>query len=259
MGFYDQLIAGVPVQKKVDRCFVGRGWTAVSAGEGLADEGLGLALSFHESTPEIAEIEQRTPLTGSPLAKAADLARSWGLVEAGIGVAALNAHYNSRAEVESWTGCCLDELESETSFTAMREELRGKKVGVIGHFPDIEQLSEICTLSIFERRPQPGDLPDFAVEYLLPEQDYVFITGATLVNKTMPRLLELSRNACVTLTGPSVPLTPKFFDWGVDVLAGTVVLDLEGAWRTAAKGGIKRRSIWRHGAKAVQMRAEDFR
>ena len=39
-----------------------------------------------------------------------------------------------------------------------------------------------------EKRPK-------ASEYLLPEMDFGFITGSAFVNKTMPRLLELIKNA----------------------------------------------------------------
>jgi hypothetical protein len=57
---------------------------------------------------------------------------------------------------------------------------------------------------------------------MLPDMDYVFITGLTLVNKTLPRLLELSQKARVILVGPSVPLAPQLFDFGVWELAGTL-------------------------------------
>ena len=52
-----------------------------------------------------------------------------------------------------------------------------------------ELIAPLCRLSILERDPVLGDYPDSACEYILPEQDYVFITGMTLVNKTLPHLL----------------------------------------------------------------------
>ena len=64
----------------------------------------------------------------------------------------------------------------------------------------------------FERRPLGGDLPDQAGEYLLGRQDCVCITGSAVANKTLPRLLELSRSAYVVLVGPSVPLAPLWFE-----------------------------------------------
>lgn len=82
---------------------------------------------------------------------------------------------------------------------------------------------------ILERHPKPGDYPDSACEYLLPECDTVLITGSSMVNKTLPRLLELCKNAYVILTGPTVPLCPALLDFGIDRLAGMVVTDKAGA------------------------------
>ena len=60
----------------------------------------------------------------------------------------------------------------------------------MGHFPLVEkQLGRKCSLSILEREPEGADFLDSACEYILPEQDFVFITGMTLTNKTLPRLL----------------------------------------------------------------------
>lgn len=76
-----------------------------------------------------------------------------------------------------------------------------------------------------ERVPRPGDHPDTACEYLLPECDYVFISSSSFVDKTAPRLLELSRRAHTVLVGPSTPLPPMLFDYGVDTTTGFVVTD----------------------------------
>jgi uncharacterized protein len=73
-------------------------------------------------------------------------------------------------------------------FTSLREEMCGKKVAVVGHFQGLERIAEICNLSVLERRPQPGDYPDPACEYILREQEVVIITASTLINNTMPRL-----------------------------------------------------------------------
>ena len=50
----------------------------------------------------------------------------------------------------------------------------------------------------------------------------MFISGSSFVNKTAPRLIELSRNAHTVLVGPSVPLNPLLFDHGVDTVTGFV-------------------------------------
>ena len=83
------------------------------------------------------------------------------------------------------------------------------------------KLSLVCA----GRNPQPGDYPEAACEYLLPEQDYVFITGETLIYKTLPRLLVLAKKAKVVLVGPVAPLSEVLFKFGVNVICSFVVQD----------------------------------
>jgi uncharacterized protein (DUF4213/DUF364 family) len=247
-ALYDRLLDSVPAGAKVRRVLVGRAWTLVEA------QGLGMAMTHQD---EGSEESLRPPYGDMPLEKLAACVRSWNVREAAIGLAAVNSHHNTRARVEEAFGRRLPERNAETVFQGMLPELVGKKVAVIGHFPTLEPLAERCRLTILERRPQPGDLPDFAAEYVLLEQDYVFITGVTIINKTLPRLLELSRRARVVLVGPSVPLTPRWFEWGVSVVAGTVAVRPEQVWLAAGEGGV--RDIWKRGAVTVQFRAEDHR
>jgi len=72
---------------------------------------------------------------------------------------------------------------------------------------------------------------------VLPSSEFVFITGTALVNKTMPRLLQLSRRAFVVLLGPTTPLFPPLFDFGVDVPATTVVSDVPSVRQVVEEGG----------------------
>ena len=118
--------------------------------------------------------------------------------------------------------------QSEDAFLCYRDLVRGKKVASVGHFAYLEnRYADLCTLSILEREQQKGDYPDTAAEYLLEEQDYVFITGASLINKTLPRLLELCGTARVILCGPSTVMSGELFAWGVDDLAGFMVEDAD--------------------------------
>ena len=99
----------------------------------------------------------------------------------------------------------------------------GKKVAVIGHFPFAEAaLATAEEYICLERNLQPGDWPDSACEYVLPECDVVFISSSSFVNKTAPRLIELSRHVHTVLVGPSTPLNPVLFDAGVDTITGFV-------------------------------------
>jgi uncharacterized protein (DUF4213/DUF364 family) len=141
-------------------------------------------------------------------------------------VAAINAYYNHLERAAARGIVLPDEARKNEAFEKYRGDVAGKKVAVVGHFPFLERLLQpVCNLCILERRPSAGDYPDPACEYILPEVDYVFISGSTLVNKTLPRLLELSRAAWTVLVGPSVTLAPVLFDFGADDLSGFVVRD----------------------------------
>jgi uncharacterized protein (DUF4213/DUF364 family) len=53
----------------------------------------------------------------------------------------------------------------------------------------------------------------------------VIITGSASINKTMPRLLELSKNAEIILTGPTVTCCPELLALGINRLSGRVVTE----------------------------------
>lgn len=248
-AIYAALLDELPADLRIARALVGQGWTLVESEAG----GMGLAMTHRD---EVQPATLPFPVSGQPLRSVAAALRSWNVREAAVGLAALNAWVNDSRRLEERLGRELRPPHGESVFSVMREEIAGRRVAVIGHFPGIERLREDCRLTVLERLPQPGDLPDFAAEYVLPGQEYVFITGVTLINKTLPRLLALSSGARVVLVGPSVPLTPRWFELGVSVLAGSVVLDGPRLWQATAEGS--GRQIWGEGAITVQLRPADF-
>jgi len=163
-------------------------------------------------------------LLGLPLCEAAKAAASWNLEEAAFGLAAANAFYNTPARME--------ELGSYLPFEKYYTEgidLRGRTVGIVGHMhgpPGLRDLAK--AVYVLERDPQEGDYPDAACDWILPRCDLVLITGSSLINKTLPHLLELCGNAVTILTGPSVPMCPALLELGIDRLAGLVVTDRPG-------------------------------
>jgi uncharacterized protein (DUF4213/DUF364 family) len=216
---YDALIDGIPEGLRVAAYAAGGHWTTVRSDEG----GVGLAMRVEAET--VAPVRSGD-YAGMSLRELATCAKSWNFVEAGFGVAAINAYYNHAERVGAKGIALPDATRKNEAFETYREEVTGKRVAVVGHFPYLERmLQPVCDLCILERRPSSGDYPDPACEYILPGQDYVFITGSALVNKTLPRLLELSRSAWTVLVGPSVTLSPVLFDFGADDLSGFVVLD----------------------------------
>ncbi len=66
-----------------------------------------------------------------------------------------------------------------------------------------------------------------AAEDILPRADVVGLTGTSLINHTFPRLMELCRGKFVVMVGPTSPLSPVLFDYGVDVISGIKVAQPE--------------------------------
>ena len=90
---------------------------------------------------------------------------------------------------------------------------------------------------MLEKRPVGGDLPaDMATE-VLPQADMAAITGTSLINHTFEGLVKLCRpGALVIVLGPKAPLSPVLFDYGVDVVSGTKVVDVEAVLRCISQG-----------------------
>lgn len=234
-NLYNQLIAGIPDDVLVRDYCLGIHWSCVEA-----DCGMGVAFTARGGGVR----RFKGDLRGMKLRYVAELAKSWCFEEATLGVAALNAWY-ARRELLEPLGCEFA-LPSEhhaegerggngpkDAFQAYRGEIAAKagaNVVVVGHFPHVADIAEYANLTVLERACSDAlDTPDPACEYVMPQADYAFITGVTLINKTAPRLLELARGAKTVLVGPSVVMAPALLDRGVHELAGSIVNDPEKA------------------------------
>ncbi len=215
---YDKLTEPIPDDVKMGECIAGIQYTTVTAGGYTGAAATNPLNTVLVTEKNILEMSWR---------ETAELIKSWNFAESSIGAAAVNAFYNQPDRLQRLAEeGTVRKLSGEDTFFAHKEDIKGKKVATIGHFCFAQEyLKEAGSCVILERNPREGDYPDSACEYVLPDMDYVFITGFTLVNKTLPRLLELSRNARVILVGPSVALAPQLFDFGVWELAGTLITD----------------------------------
>ncbi len=156
----------------------------------------------------------------------AEYAKSWNMIEAGIGLAAINSLIEPRGEELNMLDFLLDNAA-------------GKKIAMVGHFPKVEKLRTLADeLWVIEKQPQKGDIIDTASEYFIPKADIAVITSSGVVNKSIERLLELSQGLTIII-GPSTPMSPVLFDYGVDMLAGLKVVDEERMMTKIAQGGGK--------------------
>jgi len=245
---YDALIEDIDPRLRVERALVGA-WRALVESGGRAGI-CSLLLRDHQPEPAVGE---PAGWRGRPLKDLAARCKSWDPREAALGVAALNAWHNEPERLRG-SGAALfpgaGGADPGDIFTRLLPWAAGKKVAAVGHFQAVDRLyGPCCELTIFEREPRPGDLPDTAEEYLLPEMDLVFITGMALTNKTLPRLLQLCAGSRVVLAGPSAALSPLLFSFGVDVLSGLAVLDRDRCRRAVLNDDW--RQIYAAGAKVI--------
>ena len=213
---YDFLIDSIRTDAVVTGTLMGQCWTAVET-----DHHFGMAMT----TPVDTAPRMFSPdYAGMPLRQLAQAAKSWNLTEAGFGMAAINAFHNTRERLEQ-----LDVFEPFDNYCTAGLDLRGKHIGVVGHMNMPSSVREqAASLRFLERSPRPGDYPDSACDWLLPQCDIVILTASTLVNKTLPHLLELCRNSYTILAGPSAPLCPGLLEFGIDRVSGLVITDTEG-------------------------------
>lgn len=177
---------------------IGKKYTAAKA-----DGRIGLAYSFGS---RCTEIEARKVLL-----------RSKDLCKASVGAAVLNALLP--------LGKFRKLNVFEHILNIANYKYRYKKIGVIGRFPFINELRKInSSVLVFELEPKEGELPATLEDDLLPDCDMVIITGASLVNHTLEKLLKLSRGYTLVI-GPTTPLSPLLFDYGADLIAGVRVMD----------------------------------
>lgn len=228
---YDGLIDLIPHDLRVTQAIGGHVAFVLNdaGGAGIAshDKG-GLVSSDRDDHSDTGRTTAWERFEGQSLRDVAGLVKSWNFSEASVGVAAMNSWLNSAERVER-SGHHIDTFDTDV-FHARAPELTGKKVAVIGHFPNAVDTFDGSDLSILERDPREGDLPDSACEYVLPDSDAVFITGMTVANKTLPRLLQLSQGKRVILVGASVPFAPEVFaQWGSPELATSYVANPQAA------------------------------
>ena len=213
---YNILISGIDTDAAITNTLMGQCWTAVET-----DSHFGMAMTTPvDAAPRMLDRE----CCGIPLKELAAAAKSWNLTEAGFGMAAINAFYNTPANSDR-----LGAYEPFDNYCTDGVDLKGKRIGVIGHLNMPSSVYDQAeSVTILERNPRPGDYPDSACDWLLPQCDIVTITASTLVNKTLPHLLDLCKNAYTILAGPSCPMCPELLNLGIDRIAGLVITNVEG-------------------------------
>jgi uncharacterized protein (DUF4213/DUF364 family) len=223
MKLLDDLISSLNKDSPVKEIHACVFWTAV------VSRHCGLASSFHEEHPYHRSVRGVGSLTGKSALELAEYARSDNPLEASIGMAAIN----SLMDIDE--ASCVE----ENAFDILAREGMDKKIAIVGHFPWVSKLRAVARkLWVIEQRPEEEDLPAEAAESILPQADVVGVTGTSFINHTVEKLLELSKSSFTIMVGPTSPLSPVLFDYGVDVIAGVRVVEPEETIRCISEGAI---------------------
>ncbi|GAB6909356.1 DUF364 domain-containing protein [Desulfosarcina cetonica] len=210
----DLIDAGAKNSATVKDARVGISWTAVHGKYcGLAKT-YGVPVKHGNYTRNMGHLNRLTTL------ELAEYAHSWNLVEASLGCAAISSMIAPPANST--------DINAQTM---IMEKGAGANVVIVGAFPFTNRLMGIakqaCVLELdpFQLDPRQGILPDSAAEYVIPDCDLLIMTGSTLINKSMERLLALARSshAYTIILGPSTIMSEVLFDYGAHMLAGAFV------------------------------------
>ena len=249
-SIFDQLLSTIPDGRMIS-VNVGLYWTAVVA-EVNGETRCGLAATMGDDSHHYTN-EPSIPRAGHLAELAAhDLATfvySASMPEVSIGLATINALLPRLQD--RWVDIHAEEVIARHG--------AGKKVAMVGHFPFVERLRpRVGTLWVLEQNPHDGDLPAEAAPEIIPQADVIAITATTLLNRTFDDLVSLRRSDALTLLmGPTTPLSPVLFDFGVSIISGAVVDDIDSTLRGVMQGA-NFHQLHRMGVRLVSMTADPF-
>ncbi len=226
MSLMDDLISTLGSDHPVREVRLGAYWTAVRSRH------LGLASTLRDACPAhpAQPVKEAGQLTERSALELCRLAHSQSLLEASIGLAAINSM------LPSVHG---EALNAEQLIV---EKGAGKAIAVIGHFPFVNRIKDQAqALWVLEKRIWPGDLPEGAIDRILPQADVVAISATTLINHTLEGILQCcKKDSFRIMLGATTPPSAVLLDNGLDALCGVQIVDSQRVLRHIQEGAIFR-------------------
>ncbi len=181
------------------------------------------------------------------LKELARYALSDNLLEASIGMAAINCGLSKT----------IGKYRVVNAKKVISEKGKNKVLGIIGHFPFLDdQKAHYRKCYIFEKQPHPGDHTESDIPKFLPKVDVAALTATSITNHTFDGILEnLPERSYNVILGPTTPLSPILFEYGMDMVSGTLITDYE-----IAKKYVLQATPTRHlkGIEMISLFKEDY-
>lgn len=217
MELIDSLLKSVSgADYKIKNVCVGLHWTVV--------ESRYVGISHTYKTNKKVEIRDSGRLIGKSALELAHRIKDWEPLEASVGLAAINSLIKPIGR----------------KFHVNQHILKivpGKTVTIVGRFPFNDEVANLAKKTyLLEMEPIKDELPSFAAEDVIPKSDLVIISATALINKSLPRLLELSKNKRCIVLGPSTPMNEVLCKFGVQILAGVRVVKSRALFLSVMQG-----------------------
>lgn len=225
MKLITDLLNSIQTDDPVNKVVVGAHWTAVlSRYCGMASTVMSQKLHAEEHIRDAGELHKKSAM------QLAQLTLSSNTMEAGIGLAALNALLSPPKT----------NVTHLNALQFLADNGSGKKIAIFGHFPNLEKVRSVSEqLFIFELMPAEGEFGIESIPEILPSADLVAITSNSIINHSLEKILAYAnQNAYKMMLGPSTPLSPVLFDYGLDMLAGVRILDPDVLFLSISQGAI---------------------
>ena len=183
---YDDLYIGIPSGVRIESCTIGKDWTAVRA-----NGNVGVARTLEGPEDPLGYAAK---FKGAYLRETASHLAWDSLARASVGVAAMNAWYNTKERAEGLGGL----------------GARGKLTGKVAYVGDFEEANS------FPLPMGPGF--ERAGYERLKEFDTVVVCACALITRALPGILDIvGESGNVVIEGYSLPCSALFFAFGMPV------------------------------------------
>lgn len=250
MTLTDDILLTLP-DGEVHTVRIGTHWTAVVI-ETENGRKCGLASTMVETHEQRrgSDIPEAGHLERFSARELAQLIHSNRSMETSIGAAAISA----LLPLQKW------EDRDKNAAEVLAEIGGDKRVALVGRFPfTLELRDRVGEMIVLERDPQEGELPESAAPDVIANSEVIAITGMTFINNSLENLLKLCpASSFVMVLGPSTPLSPILFEYGVNILSGAIVEDIEAVLHILGQGG-NFRQLHQAGIRLISLESSDFR